>query len=122
MKRLVWLLLAVFCTAFAQVPAVEPLLPTTHHSRCCEQCDGSCGMPNCALPPAPASLVTAAQTNTTAAAPKPARKVAAVRRVADKFFAAFVEPASRPIALRAPDLGAPAASVPLFKGYRSFLL
>ena len=122
MKRLVWLLLAVFCTAFAQVQAVELLLPTTSHCSCSGGCDGACGMPECALPPAPAQWVGATESARTAEVSKPARKVVAVRRVADKFFAAFVEPASRLIVLRAPDSGAPAASVPLFMGHCSFLL
>ena len=122
MKRLVWLLLALFCTAFAQVQAVELLLPTNAHCACGGGCNGSCGMPDCALPPAPVQWVGASESASTASVAKPARKVVAIRRTPVKFFAAFVEPASCLIDLRAPDPGAPAASVPLFKGHCSFLL
>ena len=122
MKRLVWLLLAVFCTAFAQVQAVELLLPTTAHCACGGQCDGSCGMPECALPPAPVQWVGASESASTASIAKPARKGVAIHRIPVNFFAAFVEPALRPFDLRAPTPGARAASVPLFKGHCSFLL
>ncbi len=122
MKRLVWLVLAVFCTAFAQVQAVELLLPTASHCACGGDCAGSCGMPECALPPAPVQWVGASESVSTAAVAKPARKVVAIQRSPVDFFAAFVEPAPRLIDLRAPDPGAPAASVPLFKGNCSFLL
>jgi hypothetical protein len=50
-KRFVWLLLAAFCTALAQVQPVD--LPATKHEvcNCCEQ-PGACGLPDCSLPPA----------------------------------------------------------------------
>ena len=122
MKRLVWLVLAIFCTAFAQVQTVEPLLPAANPSECCGGCNAVCGMPDCALPPAPASPVTAPQPGTAASVAKPTGKVATVRRGADKFFAGFADPADRLIAFRAPASLAPAASVPLFKEHCSFLL
>ena len=46
MKRLVWLLIAVFCTALAQVQPVD--MPVTKHAVCgCCGDTGACGMPDC---------------------------------------------------------------------------
>jgi hypothetical protein len=118
MKRLVWILLAVLGTAFAQVQPVT--LPGTHCKCCCCGGDGSCGMPDC-LPPAPArTLLTANQpASLTVTA---ARRVAEPVRIAEKFFAAFVEPAAIFAASRAPERVSPPASVPLFAAHCSFLI
>ena len=87
MKRLVWIFLAVFCTALAQVPPVT--LSPTHRKCCCCGGDGSCGMPDC-LPPAPArSLPTASQPASVIVTE--ARHVAEpVRRIGEKFFACLL--------------------------------
>ncbi len=122
MKRLVGLLLAVFCTAFAQVQTAPLSLATASHCACGGQCDGSCGMPDCAVPPAPIQWVGASEPAGTAAVAKPARKVVAIRRTPVKFFSAFLEPVSRQLDLRASDPWTPAASVPLFKAHCSFLI
>ncbi|MBI3885377.1 MAG: hypothetical protein HY302_06575 [Opitutae bacterium] len=120
MKRLVWLVLAVCCTAFAQVSAGGPWLSPAASGECCAGCDGACGMPECALPPA--SWTGAAQSGAAATVAAAARKGAALRRVPVKFSAAFAEPASRLFASRASPVGTPAASVSLFKAHCSFLL
>ena len=121
MKRLVWILLAVVGTAFAQVQPVT--LASLHHkcTCCCCDGDGSCGMPGC-LPPAPPArtLLTANPPASLAAAA--ARQVAAPARTAVKFFAAFVEPAAVFAASRAPERVRSPASVPLFAAHCSFLI
>jgi hypothetical protein len=120
MKRLVWILLAVVGTAFAQVQPVT--LTSPHHKCTCCCCggDGSCGMPGC-LPPAPArTQLTANQpASITVTA---ARRVAEPVRTAEKFFAAFVEPAAAFAASRAPERVTPPASVPLFAAHCSLLI
>lgn len=122
MKRLVWLLLAVFCTAFAQVQTAPVSLDTARHCACSGSCDGSCGMPDCAVPPAPVQWVGASESAPVASVAKPARKVVALRRAPAKFFAAFVEPPARPSDLRGVDPSASSANVPLFTAHCSFLL
>ena len=122
MKRLVWLLLAVFCTAFAQVQTAPVSLDTARHCACGGSCDGSCGMPDCAVPPAPIPWVGASESANTARVAKPTRQVVALRRTPAKFFVAFVEPAARPSDLRGADPSAPPANVPLVTAHCSFLL
>ena len=51
MARMVWLLLFAFCTALAQVPAVDVRLLPEKKCDCCAQ-PGDCGRPDCGLPPA----------------------------------------------------------------------
>ena len=119
MKRLAWLLLFAFGTLLAQVPVVEPVNPAGHCA-CGADCDGQCGMPDCALPPAQAQWTGEAAA--IAAFPAPARKAVAVRRTPARFYAAFVPPAARLIDLRTPVSWVPAARVPLFAEHCSFLL
>jgi len=55
MNRFAWLLILLWGTALAQMPAVEPLVPARHGCDCCD-CGNTCGMPECvALPAVPAS-------------------------------------------------------------------
>jgi hypothetical protein len=121
MKRLVWLLIAVFGTAFAQVSPV--ISPFAQEEACCctGEPAGACGMPDCA--PAP----TACQPSLTLQTPTAQRAVA--RRVAPapqaKRESYFVKFESRPAlspAWRASLVGAPAANAPLFKVHCSFLI
>lgn len=120
MKRLAWILLAVFGTAFAQVQPVA--FPTLRHHACpCCNGDGSCGMPGCLPPASTRTLPTATQP--AGITVTEARRVAEpVRRTAEKFFAAFVEPTAVTAATRAPERVTPAASVPLFAAHCSFLI
>ena len=119
MKRLVWILLAVFCTALAQVQPVT--LESTHRKCCCCGGDGSCGMRGC-LPPAQApSLPTAHQPASVTVSE--ARQVAEpVRRTGEKFFAGVVEATAVAAAPRAPEWVTPAASAPLFAVHCSYLI
>lgn len=120
MKRLVWLLLAVFSTALAQVqPVTLPVMP----EETCGCCDtkGGCDMPECALPaPAP----TLAQlTPPAASAQVVARRAAQPARAAtDKFFAPFVPASPRVAVSVVPAQPAPAAQVPLFVAHCSYLI
>lgn len=121
MKRFAWLLLVVWGTALAQVPAVEPLVPAEQGCDCCD-CGGTCGMPECvALPAVPAqpAFTERAQTVTR---PEARRDVQATAELVAKFFAIFVAPATAPEALPAPADEAPVASVPLFKEHCAFLI
>lgn len=122
MKRLVWLILAVFGTALAQVSPVE--LPVTKAEVCpCCQDGGDCGMPDCALPPAPnPAPVFALQSPAPVVRFTIKRATPAPRVQAEKFYVRFE---SRPAVAPAPGaiaVIAPAASVPLFRAHCSFLL
>lgn len=123
MKRLVWLLLAVFSTALASVqPVTLPVLP----EETCGCCDtkGGCDMPDCAFPaPAP----TLAQLTPPAASAQVVTRVTRraaqpARASSEKFFAPFVPTASRAVARLTPAQPAPAAEVPLFVAHCSFLI
>jgi len=119
MKRLVWLLLAVFCTALAQVPPVELVQPGHQVCHCCK-IPGACGMPDCPVPASGPRAPTAV--------PPVLSASLAVRQVARadhgievKFYAPFVKAATVLVAPPASVLAAPAVSVPLFKAHCSFL-
>ena len=121
MKRLVWLLLAVVGTAFAQVQPVTFLTLSHPACHCCKcNCGGSCGMPGC-LPPAPARTLPAANQPAGIVVVQ-AGQMAEPARTGEKFFAAFVEPAAVFAASRAPEWVTPPASVPLFAAHCSFLI
>ena len=120
MKRFVWLLLAAFCTAIAQVQPVEPLQPKQASCGCCEE-PGACGMPDCAPPPAsPATaLVLASEASALRAAAESVMPKS--RSFRDHFYAQFSPRPARPAAI-APQVVAPTASVPAFKVHCSFLI
>ncbi|HVZ66391.1 MAG TPA: hypothetical protein VG936_17645 [Lacunisphaera sp.] len=118
MKRLVWLVVAVFATLLTRVEPAD--LPETKKSACC--CCRACDMPDCPPPPAnnPApilTLQTPAQAN-----PAAARRLAAPRGRQEKFFVRFD---SRRAPMPAPRIAvavARPASVPLFAAHCSFLI
>ena len=120
MIRLTWILLLVWSCAFAQSRPVAVSLETNQHCACHCQCNGSCGMPDCAPPPAPVQWI--GEASSVAALPAPARKAVAIRRTPARFYAMFVGPAARLADLRTPVSWVPAASVPLFAEHCSFLL
>jgi hypothetical protein len=119
MKRLIWILLAVFCTALTQVQAVDQL---ARPARAGCKCHGKCGMPDC---PAPTTQMPSEfLVERAMAVARPARKRAALpapKRV-EKFFVSIATSGVRPAVHLAPALPAPAASVPLFKAHCSFLI
>jgi hypothetical protein len=117
MRRVAWLLLAVFCTVLVQVQPADAAV--TKPCGCC-QVPGNCPMPCCpqAAPlPAVFSLAQSVQV-----ARSPVRERAQPARAATgMFYASFVEAAavSRPLPASAE---APAARVPLFKAHCRFLI
>jgi len=120
MKRLVWLLIALVCTALAQVQPVA--LPTAPDEACCctgEQA-GACGMPDCA----PAPTAPSCHPSSPAAAQRSqARRVTPAPRAREEAF--YVRLDCRPAKAPAPGVslrGTPAARVPLFKAHCSFLI
>jgi hypothetical protein len=119
MKRIAWLLLAVFCSAFVEQQPVE----WAQCSRCaCCHCKvpGDCGMP-CSRAPAPAAAMPAAPEHALAALPA-ARIRQPAPPAAAKFYASFVELTTLPVALVASASAGPAASGPLYKAHCSFLI
>jgi len=119
MKRLAWLLLAVFCTALGQVQRLEPVVP---QKRACCECDGRCGMPGCALPVPHSPSAFVAEWAVVLARPASTRANRTVRKSVEKFYASVAIPGVQPVAWSAPIPLAPAASVPLFKVHCSFLI
>lgn len=121
MKRLVWLLIAVFGTAFAQVsPVVSPFVQD-EACCCCEGPAGTCGMPDCAPGP------TTCQSGLTIQAPIVKRSEARKRSPApraryENFYVRFESRPALTPAWSASLTGAPTAPVPLFKAHCSFLI
>jgi hypothetical protein len=122
MKRLVWLFLAAFCLAVAQVQPVD--VPAKQHAKCgcCEGEDDSCGMKDCAPPP-PASTQARLVLETPALTVRAeSRKDSVARRVRhETFYVQFVPRSNRPADL-APQGVAPAASVPVYQAHCSYLI
>ncbi|MDQ5978457.1 MAG: hypothetical protein QG602_1431 [Verrucomicrobiota bacterium] len=121
MKRLVWLLIAVVCTALAQVQPV--VVASAQEETCCctGEAAGACGMPDCA--PAPSAPSCTQNLPTAAAQRSEVRKPAPASKVRYEIFRIRfdIRPAAVPagcVSLR----GTPAASVPLFKAHCRFLI
>lgn len=121
MKRLVWLLIAVFGTAFAQVsPVVSPLVQD-EACCCCEGPAGTCGMPDCA--PAPTTCSSALTLQAPAAQRAEARRLTpASLPKRESYFVKFESRPALTSAWGASLTDAPTASVPLFKAHCSFLI
>lgn len=122
MKRLAWLLLAVFCTALAQVQPVGVAVTKANDCDCCAREARACGMPEC-----PAPAVTA-QSGLVLEASAPslraeARNTAGTPRAPLEFFPTRFSPGptAGPVTC-ATARAARAARVPLFKAHRSFLI
>ena len=122
MKRLAWLLLFAFGTLLAQVPPVEPLRVPAKQCACGAECSGRCGMPDCALPAAPATPQFATDRSTTLVRPAAKRAVLLGERPSPRYFSVPLASLKALPVLRAPVALAPAASVPLFREHCSFLL
>lgn len=121
MKRLVWLLIAVVCTALAQVQPV--VMPVAQEESCCCTGDqaGACGMPECAPAPTAPSCVVSVPVAT--AQRGEARKLSPSRHVRYEIFYVRFEPRPAPSPVAGVSrLGTPADRVPLFKAHCSFLI
>lgn len=121
MKRLVWLFLALFCAAFAQVQRVEPLLPKAGSTDCCP-CADPCSMPDCAMLPAAAQSPTVFERASSEFHRGTRRHLAQLPSVASRFYLSALEPVVAATTLRAPAQAAPAASLPLFRVHCSYLI
>jgi hypothetical protein len=121
MKRIIAILLAVCCTAFAQLPALGLLAPSAEKCGCCET-PGTCGRSECAVPPSPATTASATEPTVLVASVAVRRVLAGEHSRSPKFFAAFVAPTRESVLLRARIAETPPAREPLFKAHCSFLL
>jgi hypothetical protein len=120
MKRIAWLLIAVFCTAFVRVQPVE--LSQCSQCVCCHcKVPGACGMP-CSRCPAQASAVLSAGQSIKIAQVAVRRSALPARLTGISFYAPCVEPAAFSVALSAPASMATPTAVPLFKAHCSFLI
>jgi hypothetical protein len=120
-KRLVWIFLAMFCTALAQVQPVELLKAKQDSCGCCEK-PGACGMPDCSVPVASAQPILASAVAATAIRAAVKQEAKTADKSVDKFYTAFVDAGVRPAIVRAPVGVARVASVPLFKEHCAFLI
>lgn len=121
MKRLVWLLIAVFCTALAPVQPVDRLAAK---ACCCSHCGckGGCEGSGAACPMAPAPVLFSSDQPVGAATLAAARSSLPARSNRVKFFVSFVGPRAATAGLSAPAGPAHAAYAPLFKAHCSFLI
>ncbi|MBS0662946.1 MAG: hypothetical protein JSR48_06755 [Verrucomicrobia bacterium] len=120
MRRFLATLLAFVICAIAPVPAwVSHEAPNT--KCCCCDGDGSCGMPDCVPPPAPAQPVPASIQVARIAASTATRVAAPVRRDL-KFYAAVAAEPAQPALVRVPAMVASTASASLYKVHCSFLI
>jgi hypothetical protein len=120
MKRLAWLLLAVFGAALLQVQPVEGL---PAKAKCCDCCHvpGTGEMPGCC--PQVASLPAALGAEQSArVANQPVRRAVPAVGACARIYVSLVEPGASRSALPAPAEAARAAGVPLFKAHCSFLI
>jgi hypothetical protein len=120
MKRLAYLLVAVFCAAMVQVQPADGLATKAKMCSCCHP--GACGMPGCcpSAAPAPAALGSAQSARVVSASA--IRRALPGRPTVEKFYAPFVEPGAPSPALVASAEAAPTANVPFFKAHCSFLI
>jgi hypothetical protein len=122
MKRLVWLFLAVFCTALAQVQRVELPVPPQKTCSCCDE-PGTCGMPECGLPPAAMPSVYATERPVTVARPAASPEATRVHLAMREFLAAFLsKPTARQLSPARLVETFPPSQVPLFKAHCAFLI
>lgn len=117
MKRVVWLVLAVFCAAMAQVKPVDGLGAKAKPCSCCHP--GACGMPGCCASTSTACSPAQVETVRSLAAP---RRAQAAPGISGTFYAVFVEPIAKGSPLFASARAAPAASVPIFTAHCSLLI
>lgn len=121
MKRLVWLLLAVFCTAIAQVQPVELANAKPMDCPCC-QAGHPCSMPGCCPPPVSGGRSVNAAPRALASASAARRQGRPVRQVEATFYTSFVKAVTVSVALSALSRETSVASVPLYKVHGSFLI
>jgi hypothetical protein len=121
MKPLVWLLLAVFCTAIAQVQPVEP--PVSRQVRCpCCEIPGACGMADCNVPPSSAQVSMVAGQSAPIAVSAARRNAGRLGRIALIRVISF-DAKSAALAVRNEAIvSVRAEHGPLFEAHCSFLI
>jgi hypothetical protein len=120
MKRLAWLLLAVFCTVLVQVQPAEAQVAKAKACACCQLPDG-CAMPCCSAAPSVSTALDLAPSARLARSPL-LRRAQPLRGVTEVFSPSFVATVAVRPALPASAEAALAAGVPLFKAHCSFLI
>jgi hypothetical protein len=122
MKRLVWLVLAVFSTAYASVQPVDLSYLAADTCGCCgEAC--ACSAPaDCAPPPASFATLGAVERPSNRACAAARCATPAERTLPGKFYSFLVEPPAQPAGLSACVSAERPATVPLFKVHRSLLI
>jgi len=119
MKRIAWILIAVFCTAFVRVPRVD-LSPCVCCACCHCKVPGACGMP-CSRTPGPAQATFVSERSTSVS--RPVAQKARLGLPSDfKFYARYEGRPTDLVAFVAIAAAMPAGSVPLFKAHCSFLV
>jgi hypothetical protein len=120
MKRIAWILIAVFCPLLVRVQPVETLQCAP--CACCHcKLPGDCGMP-CGRAYAPAPIMFAA-TQSARVTKDAARNNELPARLAEgRFYAPYVASAAVSVAFIVPTPIATPAGVPLFKAHCSFLI
>jgi len=121
MKRLVWIVLAVFCAALGQVQAVDTLGAKAKPCPCCHP--GACGMPGCCPPISSASPVFEAAPAAEVARQLSPWRTRLTREWAQGFSFSLAALAEITRQRTAPGAErAPAAKVPLFTAHCSLLI
>lgn len=123
MKRLVWLLLAVFCAVLTPVRPVDGVQAPAAKCDCCDNA-GDCGMPGCLPPLASAPSLPALAVSLPAALKLEAKRQAPNPRLfRDRFYRQFVSAPARELpSLRATPAVAPAATAPVYLAQCSLLI
>jgi hypothetical protein len=120
MKRVAWLLLAVFCTVLVQVQPAEAQVAKAKACACCQH-PGACAMPCCSASPSVSTALALAPSGRVARSPL-LRRAEPLRGVMEIFSTSFVATEAVRPALPASAEAALAAGVPLFKAHCSFLI
>jgi hypothetical protein len=120
MKRLAWLLLAVFCAALVQVQPAQAAPARAPTCACCHA-TGACGAPHCLPPSAFASLAFATEPSLRLKQ-EPAPCASPLPRVAPARSASPLPPGAIRPRLSAAPWTIAATGVPLFKAHCCFLI
>lgn len=121
MKRLAWLLVAVFALAMVQAHPVDTGVAQQETCGCCEPGTSACGMPDCGPAPASPAPCLAVASGVVAARAEADSVLPKSRCLRDHFVAEYSPRLTVPANL-APRSVAPAASVPVFKVHCSYLI
>ena len=119
MKRLAWLLLAVFCAALVQIQPARALPGKAKACGCCHG-PGACGLPDC-CPSATGAAVALDSEPSEQLVSVTIKALPATRAELAQFYTMLLEAAAQRPVFPATEPAA-AARVPLFKAHCSFLI